>query len=92
MSLPNGEMILNPTWDIQVNNNDHHFINAIDGHNYPQNDQFYQEKITDLITLVESDDDSFVYYHTEDEPDNLLLNIRQVLLAVHQNIVEVDVE
>lgn len=92
VSLPNGEMILNPTWDIQVNNNDHHFINAIDGHNYPQNDQFYQEKITDLITLVESDDDSFVYYHTEDEPDNLLLNIRQVLLAVHQNIVEVDVE
>lgn len=93
VSLPNGEMILNPTWDIQVNHLDHHFVNAIDGHNYPQNDHFYEEKITELVTLLEpSNADNIVYYQLKDDPEDLLLKIRQMLLGVQQNIVEVDVE
>lgn len=96
VSLPNGEMILNPTWDIQVDHDDHHdhhFVNAIDGHNYPQNDQFYEGKITELVTLLEpSNEDNIVYYQLEEDPRDLLLKIKQILLRALQNIVEVDEE
>ena len=93
VSLPNGEQLLNPTWNIQVNNSQHHFVNAIEGHNYPQNDQFFLENIITLIDLLESEhDDNLKFYHLEDEREDLLSKITQTLLGVHQNIVEVDKE
>ncbi|WP_440897404.1 two-component system regulatory protein YycI [Amphibacillus sp. Q70] len=95
VSLPNGEQLLNPTWDIQVNNSEHHFINAIEGHNYPQNDSFMQENISDLIERLEqSNSDNTVFYHLEDEDDadDLISTIRQALMGVYNNIVEVELE
>lgn len=92
VSLPNGEQLLNPTWDIQVNNNEHHFINAFEGHNYPQNNSFMQESILDLIERLEYPDSDTVFYHLEDDPDDLISTLRQALDGVYQNIVEVDLE
>nr|WP_253288818.1 two-component system regulatory protein YycI [Amphibacillus sp. MSJ-3] len=93
VSLPNGEQLLNPTWDIQVNDNAHHFINAIEGHNYPQKNYFFQETISELVKLLEqSESDQREFYHLEDKPEELLSTIRQALVGVYHNIVEVDLE
>lgn len=95
VSLPNGEQLLNPTWDIQVNERDHHFVNAIDGHDYPQNEQFYQENINNFVRLLERpENEDIVFYHLEDEEDEerIMSTIRQALEGVYQNIVEVGSE
>ncbi len=93
VSLPNGELLLNPTWDIQVNDRNHHFVNAIDGHNYPQNNLFYQDRLKELITILESvDKDNLISYHIKDDVEGVILNMKQLFTEVHQNIVEVDVE
>jgi len=95
VSLPNGEQLLNPTWGIQVNEREHHFINAIDGHNYPKSEEFYENSINHFIDLFErNESEEMVFYHTGDEDDEerLLERVRQTLSDVYQNIIEVDIE
>jgi len=93
VSLPNGEQLLNPTWDIEVNDEDHHFINALEGHIYSQNEDFFQENIATFIELLEdASDDELEFYQLDDDQDELISILRQALVGVYKNIVEVDSE
>lgn len=93
VSLPNGEQLLNPAWAIEVNQDDYHFVNAIEGHNYPQNTSFYESSIAHLVGLIEDEEiNNFEFYHLNDSKSNLVSTIRKSLVGVYQNIVEVDLE
>ncbi|WP_182200319.1 two-component system regulatory protein YycI [Paraliobacillus salinarum] len=85
ISLPNGEQVLNPTWNVQVNESQEYFVNAIEGHNYPDNNNFvettYKEFIKEIGTPETS---SMLYLQTEDEEEEQALyeTIKDSLLNI----------
>lgn len=99
VSLPNGEQLLNPTWDIEVNGDDHQFINAIEGHDYSRNNDFYADVLVEFIDLLDqAEEDRLAYYNLdlddeeEEQPEALLNTIKQSLIGIYHNIAEVESE
>lgn len=95
ISLPNGNQVLNPTWNITVNGNQHYFINALEGHDYSQSNHFLREitaKFTEVLDNTRSGD--FEFFHTEnaEEEAKLLNTVKQSLISVYHNIIEVDTQ
>ncbi|GAA5416523.1 hypothetical protein Pryu01_01558 [Paraliobacillus ryukyuensis] len=82
ISLSNGEQILNPTWNVEVNDSTDYFVNAIEGHNYPQNDDFiattYQAFLQDLQTTENKVE--FFQAEENDEQTTLFETIKQRLI------------
>ncbi len=74
ISLPNGEQVLNPTWNVEVNGTDNYSVNAIEGHNYPQNDNFVGETFAEFVDeLRATEKDKLIYLQTEDEEEETAL-------------------
>ena len=96
VSLPNGEQLLNPTWQVSVNDTVDYFINAIEGHDYPQYTNFITETLDDFITLLTPGSSRHYTYYTlnEDraEEDTLLSSIRQPFVTTYHQLTEVGSE
>lgn len=93
-SLPNGEQVLNPTWNVKVNESENYFINAIEGHNYPQNDNFIETTYQDfLIELQNIEESTFNFLQTEEEEEETVLyeTIEQNLIN-RANVTTIGVE
>ncbi|MFB1050678.1 two-component system regulatory protein YycI [Paraliobacillus sp. JSM ZJ581] len=85
ISLPNGEQVLNPTWNVQVNETDDYFVNAIEGHNYPSNTDFIDTTYNEFIKEIDATDAStFLYLQTKDEKEEeaLYKSIKKSLLNI----------
>ncbi|MCZ0702246.1 regulatory protein YycI of two-component signal transduction system YycFG [Natronobacillus azotifigens] len=95
ISLPNGEQVLNPAWNIQVNEDRNYFINAIEGHGYPRNRDFLQTTVASFTDVIDNaSENNFQFIHTEDaeEEARLLNTIKQSLISVYHTIIEVESE
>lgn len=93
VSLQTGEQLLNPTWHIEVNEQIDHFINAIEGHDYPQNEDFVSDNMNEFINfLTRSNGDHTIFYQLEDEDeeDELIEEMYQDWLTVQENLTEVE--
>lgn len=88
-ALPTGEQILNPTWNVTVDKNEggtkHYFVNAIEGHDYPQNDDFIEisiEAFRETIQRARAADIQFI--HTEDEKEE-----KELINLINQNLTKI---
>lgn len=80
----NGLQILNPTWNVTVDETDNYFVNAIEGHAYPQNDEFIKTTIKtyqDVIKNASMSELQFIKIEEEDE-EELIENIEQNLIQI----------
>lgn len=85
ISLPNGEQVLNPTWNVQVNESEEYFVNAIEGHNYPDNKDFVETTYKEFIKEIEAlETSSLRYLQTDDEEEEQALyeSIKDSLLNI----------
>nr|WP_239584402.1 two-component system regulatory protein YycI [Aquibacillus albus] len=56
--LPSGVQVLAPTWNLSVNNQRNYFVNAIEGHYYPRdNNSFLRETMINYLQTIEASDD-----------------------------------
>lgn len=96
VSLPNGEQLLNPTWRVNVNDTNDYFINAIEGHDYPQYMNFITETLDQFIGLLSSPNGKDVtYYNLNEDRENastLLTTIRQPFITTYHQLTEVESE
>lgn len=96
VSLPNGEQLLNPTWQVSVNDTIDYFINAIEGHDYPQYTNFITETLDDFVALLNPASSRKYTYYTLDEDrteeDTLLSSIRQPFVTSYHQLTEVESE
>ncbi|GGM28399.1 hypothetical protein GCM10011351_12920 [Paraliobacillus quinghaiensis] len=95
ISLPNGEQVLNPTWNVKVNKTKEYFVNAIEGHNYPQNNDFLRTSIINYQELLQNTNESnFQFIHVEEaeEKSKLLNMIKDDLTVVYNRIIGVENE
>lgn len=96
VSLPNGEQLLNPTWRVNVNDTSDYFINAIEGHDYPQYQSFITETLDQFVSLLSSPNGKDVtYYNLNEDRDNestLLTAIRQPFITAYHQLTEVESE
>lgn len=95
VSLPNGEQLLNPTWQVNVNETKDFFINAIEGHDYPQYTDFIIETLADFIgPLTPPLSREYEYFNlAEDrEEEALLASLRQAFMTTYQQLTEVNSE
>ncbi|WP_162880651.1 two-component system regulatory protein YycI [Paraliobacillus sediminis] len=83
-SLPNGLQILNPTWNVTVDETDNYFVNAIGGHAYPQDNEFIKTTIESYQEVINNAGMSeFQFIQTEeDEEEELIENIEQNLIKI----------
>lgn len=89
VSLANDEQLLNPTWNIQVNDRRNHFVNAIEGHTYPRNRGFTSNLLNEAIKLLtEADETNTVEYNVEEDIDDLLRIMTHSLTSVYENLIE----
>lgn len=96
VSLPNGEQLMNPTWQVNVNDTVDYFINAIEGHDYPQYTNFITETLDDFIALLTPGSSRDYTYYTlaedREEEDTLLTSIRQPFVTTYHQLTEVESE
>lgn len=95
ISLPNGEQVLNPAWNVVVNETEHYFINAVEGHDYPINEDFFKTTLLNFTEILEgSSETSYEFVHTSDDEDQeRLLNVmRHSLVSLYHTINGVDSE
>lgn len=94
-SLPNGLEILNPTWNVTVDETENYFVNAIEGHPYPQNNDFIKTTIKSYQEVIESASISelqFIKTEDKDEEEVLIEDIEQNLLKISNAIIGVKEE
>ncbi|CQR45840.1 Two-component system YycFG regulatory protein [Paraliobacillus sp. PM-2] len=92
ISLPNGEQVLNPTWNVEVNETEDYFVNAIEGHNYPRNNDFIDTTYHEFIDEMQASEQSsllFLQTEDEDEEEELYETIKQGLLNIGNTIIGV---
>ncbi|WP_157967880.1 two-component system regulatory protein YycI [Paraliobacillus sp. X-1268] len=92
-SLPNGLQILNPTWNVTVDQTDHYFVNAIEGHDYPKNDDFIKtavESFQDVIQTASTSDFQFIQAEDAGEETELIEEIELNLLEISNAIIGVE--
>ncbi len=96
VSLPNGEQLMNPTWQVSVNESVDYFINAIEGHDYPQYTNFITETLDDFVALLNPGSSRKYAYYTlnedREEEDSLLSTIRQPFVTTYHQLTEVESE
>lgn len=89
ISLPNGEQVLNPAWNVVVNESEHYFINAVEGHDYPINEDFLKTTLVNFTEILEgSSETSYEFVHTSDDEDQeqLLHVMRHSLVSLYHTI------
>lgn len=95
-SLPNGEQLLNPTWQIEVNENEDYYVNAVEGHDYPRQTDFIADTLEQLIDQLNmSSTRAFSYYNIDEdreEDSEIISVIRQPFVALYQKLAEVESE
>lgn len=98
VSLPNGEQLLNPTWQIRVNDTEDFYMNAIEGHDYPSQESFFIDALNTFSTqLNQANNREIIYYHqqqtvgdTEYEP--LIDSMREAIIEIKEQLTEVELE
>lgn len=90
----NGLQILNPTWNVTVDETEHYFVNAIEGHAYPDNNDFIKTTINSYQEVIQMASKSdFQFIQTEEEEEEALIeNIEQNLLKISNAIIGVEKE
>ncbi|RCW64524.1 two-component system regulatory protein YycI [Saliterribacillus persicus] len=70
--LPNGGQVLTPTWDIEVNDSDHFFVNAMEGHFSSRDlNTFVTEMGTFIEELTETVTSMNYVQETEEETEEI---------------------
>jgi len=95
-SLPNGEQLLNPTWQIEVNETKDYYVNAVEGHDYPRQTDFIATTLEQMIEqLNTSNTRAFSYYQIDEdreEDSEIISVIKQPFVALKQKLAEVESE